>query len=152
MKHAICLLPLPLSPLTCFNFTPKQMKALCSQTSHTLQLALLMVHAFFIIAMALVVGKVAHCTWQLSTSMNHPLIGNHRSVGSYRLKLIGKCAKTMSKLPLFADGLVPTGATTAQKWRGAARKGPMHMSVALLFSTVWVMSYQRSSAPKSSCS
>lgn len=152
MKRAICLLPLPLSPLTCFNFTSKQVKALCSQTSRTLQHALLMEHAFFIIAMALTVAKDAHCTWLLSTSKNHPLIGNHQCVGSYQSRLIGKCAKTMWKWPLFADGHVPTGATTAQKWRGVARRGPMHMSVALLFSTVWAMNYQRLSAPKSSYS
>ena len=151
MRHAICLPPLPLSLFTCFSFTPKQMKAPCSQTSPTLRRALLMVRAFFTIAMVLKAEKDAHCTWQLSTSTNHLWIGNRRCVGSCRSRLIGKCAKTTWKLPPYVGGLAQTGATTAQKWNGAARKAPTPMSVTRLFSTAWQMSYPRLLAPKSSC-
>lgn len=151
MRHAICLPPLPLSLFTCFNFTPKQVKATCSQTSPTLQRALLMVHAFFITAVVLKAEKDAHCTWQPSTSTNHLWIGNRRCAGSCRSRLIGSCAKTMWKWPLFADGLAPTGATTAPKWPGVARKVPTPMSVGHLSLTAWEMSYPSLSALKSSC-
>ena len=151
MRHAICLPPLPLSLFTCFSFTPKQTKGPCSQTSPTLRRALLMVHAFFTIAMVLKAEKDAHCTWQPSTSTNHLWIGNRRCVGSCRSRLIGKCAKTTWKLPPCVGGLAPTGAITAPKWRGVALKVPTPMSVGHLSLTVWEMSYPSLSALKSSC-
>ena len=150
-KLATCRLPLPLFRLTCFNFTPRRLQAPCSQTSRTLQPALLMEHVFFTTALALKEAKDAHCIWQLSTSTNPPLIGNRQSVGSCRSRLIGRCVKTMWKLPPCAAGLVPTGVTTAPKWNGAARKGPLHMSAPLQFSTAWAARYQRLLALKSSC-
>ena len=152
MRHEICRLPPPLFLRTCFNSTQKQKLAVCSRTSRTLQPALLMVHAFFITALDLKVAKVVRCTWRPSTSTNRPLIGSHPSVGSYRSRLIGRCAKTMSKLPLFADGRVPTGVTMAPKWPGAAPKGLTRTSVVRQFSTVSGMNYPRLSALKSSCS
>ena len=152
MRHEICRLPLPLFPRTCFNSTQKQRTAASLRTRRILQPALLMVHVFFITALDLKVAKVAHCIWQPSTSMNHLLIGSHPSVGSYRSRLIGRCAKTMSKLPLFADGRVPTGVTMAPKWPGAARKELTHTSVAHRSSTALVMSCPKLSELKFSCS
>jgi hypothetical protein len=150
-KHAICLLLLPPFPRTCFNSMPRQIQAPCLQMSRTLQPALLMVHVFSITALVLKVAKVAHCTWPPITSMNHLWIGNRRCVGSCRSRLIGKCAQTMWKWPLFAGGHVPTGATTAPKWPGVARKGPTRMSVGHLSLTALAMSYPRLSALRSSC-
>ena len=152
MKRAICLLPPPPFQPICFNSMLKQMKAPCLQTRPTPRPALLVARAFFITEAALKGAKVAHCTWPPSTSMNHLWIGSHPSVGSYRSRLIGRCAKTMWKLPQFADGHEPTGATMAPKWLGVARKEPRHMLADLQLSTVWAMSYQRLSALKSSCS
>ena len=152
MKRAICLPPPPPFPRTCFNTTRRQIQAPCSQTRPTPRPALLMVHVFSITALDLKAAKDVHCTWPPSTSMNHPLTGNHQSVGSYRSRLIGRCAKTMWKLPQFADGHEPTGATMAPKWLGVARKEPRHMLADLQLSRAWAMSYQRLSALKSSCS
>ena len=151
MKLAICRLPLPQSPLTSFSFMQKQMKAPCFQTSRILQRASLTAHVFFTTAMALQGAKGAHCIWRLSTLTNHQWTGNHQSAGSYQSRLIGRCATTTWKWPLCAGGLVPTGAITAPKWRGAAQKELTHMSALLQFSTAWAMSYPRLSALKSSC-